>query len=130
MGLTSLRHGAPSCGVDRGDSFQMCRVAENMFNGEFFLLRYNALWSVESRPMFRRNISPPSSRLKSKLAVCVILVSRFLWMWFRSSFSVILLLFLAHLSLSSETVDASVLYKISTFSHSLYIYCSMYGSTY
>jgi hypothetical protein len=43
VGPPSLRHGAPSCGVDRADSLQMCSVAGNMFNGEFFLLRYNAL---------------------------------------------------------------------------------------
>jgi hypothetical protein len=47
----------------------------------FYLLGYNAVWSVESRPIFRRNISTPSSGPKNKpsmkpesralLAICV-----------------------------------------------------------
>jgi hypothetical protein len=32
---------------------------------EFFLLGYNAMWSVESQQMFWRNMSPPSSGLKT-----------------------------------------------------------------
>jgi hypothetical protein len=35
--------------------------------GEYSLLGYNAVWSVESEPMFRRSILPPSSAL---LAIC------------------------------------------------------------
>jgi hypothetical protein len=30
---------------------------------EFYLLRYNAMWSVKSQPTFRRNMSPPSFRV-------------------------------------------------------------------
>jgi hypothetical protein len=34
---------------------------------EYYLLGYSAVYSVESQPMFRRNISPPSSGYKNKL---------------------------------------------------------------
>jgi hypothetical protein len=34
---------------------------------ELCLLVYNAVWSVHSQPVFRRNKSPPSSGLKSIL---------------------------------------------------------------
>lgn len=33
---------------------------------DFCLLGYNALYYVESQPIFRRNVWPPSSGLKSK----------------------------------------------------------------
>jgi hypothetical protein len=33
---------------------------------EFYLLGYNAMWSVEIQPIFRRNMLPPSSRSKNK----------------------------------------------------------------
>jgi hypothetical protein len=33
---------------------------------EYYLLWYNAVYSVESQPTFRRNISPPSSGSKNK----------------------------------------------------------------
>jgi hypothetical protein len=33
---------------------------------EFCLLRYNVVWPVESKPIFQRNMSPPSSGSKSK----------------------------------------------------------------
>jgi hypothetical protein len=35
---------------------------------EYHLLGYNAMWSVESQPTFRRNISPPSSGSRNKLS--------------------------------------------------------------
>jgi hypothetical protein len=35
---------------------------------EACLLRYNAIQSVESQPTFRRNTSPPYSRLKSNVS--------------------------------------------------------------
>jgi hypothetical protein len=39
---------------------------ENKLNPEeYYLLGYNALPSVKSQPMFRRNILPPSSRSKN-----------------------------------------------------------------
>jgi hypothetical protein len=33
---------------------------------EYYLLGYNALWSDENQPTFRRNISPPSSGSENK----------------------------------------------------------------
>jgi hypothetical protein len=35
---------------------------------EFYLLGHNAMYSVESQPTFRRNLSPPSSGSKNKLS--------------------------------------------------------------
>jgi hypothetical protein len=37
-----------------------------IINEEFYLLGYNAVYSVESQLMFRRNIAPPSSGSKNK----------------------------------------------------------------
>jgi hypothetical protein len=31
---------------------------------EYYLLGYNVMWSIESQPTLRRNISPPSSGLR------------------------------------------------------------------
>jgi hypothetical protein len=35
---------------------------------QYYLLGYNAVYSVESQPMFRGSISLPSSGLKNKLS--------------------------------------------------------------
>jgi hypothetical protein len=45
-----------------------CRILGSHSGGfeGFCLLGYNAVYSVESQSMFRRNISPPSSGSKSK----------------------------------------------------------------
>jgi hypothetical protein len=46
-----------------------CRVSTEKrvnFVEELYLLGYNAVYFVESQPIFQRNISLPSSELKSK----------------------------------------------------------------
>jgi hypothetical protein len=46
----------------------ICRVLGSHSGGceEVYLLRYNAVYSVESQPKFQRNISSPSSESKNK----------------------------------------------------------------
>jgi hypothetical protein len=45
-----------------------CRIlgSHSGLSKDVYLLAYNALYSGESQPTFRRNMSPPSSELKSK----------------------------------------------------------------
>jgi hypothetical protein len=41
-------------------------IPDKVIPEELYLLRYNAVQSIESQPTFRRNISPPSSGSKNK----------------------------------------------------------------
>jgi hypothetical protein len=45
-----------------------CRIWGSDSGGydEFYLLGYNAVYSIESQPTFRKNMSPPSSGSKNK----------------------------------------------------------------
>jgi hypothetical protein len=47
---------------------------------EFYILRYKTVYSVESQPTFRRNISPPSSGSKQETSGKALLVT-----WFRDA---------------------------------------------
>jgi hypothetical protein len=49
--------------------------ANNNLSEEYYLLGFNTLYSVESPPTFRRNISPPSSGLnkQSKIQAGILL---------------------------------------------------------
>jgi hypothetical protein len=47
-------------------SFTIHKRKTQLLHEEYHLLGYNAVWSIESQPMFQRNIPPPSSGSKNK----------------------------------------------------------------
>jgi hypothetical protein len=63
---SGVRYTLPRANTCNGKSRQLCSKICSNYIEEYYLLGYNAVYSVERQPTFRRNISPPSSGSKNK----------------------------------------------------------------